>query len=191
MLREKYGGRPLVFALGRDVQYKGFDVLIRAMAHVPATLLLGGEGPLTQELKQLASNTRADVVFVGLISEQLLPAYYHACDVFCFPSVAKTDTFGLVQAEAMACCKPIVNTALLNGVNELAPNGFCALTVTPGNPIELANALIHLITNPELSQQLGNNGRKRLCTDYTVDRMVDATISLYCNITSERTRTVN
>ena len=185
-IRQKYGNGPIIFALGRHVYYKGFNVLIRAMPRVPATLLLGGNGPLTDELKRLASATRARVSFLGAIPEELLAAYYHASDVFCLPSVARTEAFGLVQAEAMACSKPIVNTALKNGVNELAPHGVCSLTVTPGNPIELADALCRLLANNTLARQLGETGRQRITSLYSVRIMVKRTLELYESLSSNR-----
>ncbi|MFN2645569.1 MAG: glycosyltransferase, partial [Burkholderiales bacterium] len=56
-IRRRFGGRFLVFALGRHVYYKGFEYLIRAMRDVPgAVLALGGEGPLTKDLRRAAAD---------------------------------------------------------------------------------------------------------------------------------------
>jgi rhamnosyl/mannosyltransferase len=183
-LRMKYGCGPLIFALGRHVYYKGFEVLIRAMARVPAVLLLGGEGPLTPQLRELATSVGAKVEFVGTISEPMLPVYYHASNVFCLPSVAQTEAFGLVQAEAMACGKPLVNTALGNGVNELAPHDVCALTVSPGDERALAEALTHMLLDTNLSQRLGSAGFERVRAHFTVDVMVRQMLDLYHELIS-------
>lgn len=185
-LRARYGSGPLIFALGRHVYYKGFEVLIRAMPRVSAILLLGGEGPLTQQLRQLAADLRARVEFVGTITEEMLPVYYHACDAFCLPSVAQTEAFGLVQAEAMACGKPLVNTALGNGVNELAPHGLCALTAPPENVDALAEALQRVVTEPGLGARLGAAGRERVRSSFTVDAMVTQTLALYTALADQR-----
>ena len=178
-LRHKYGHKSIVFALGRHVYYKGFDVLIRAMKHVPAMLLLGGEGPLTPELRRLAADSGGQVDIVGQIPESDLPAYFHACDVFCLPSVATAEAFGIVQAEAMACGKPIVNTWLGNGVNELAENGRSALTVSPGDPVALATALNALLSDLGLAHRLGETGKKRIHDDFTSEVMVKNMVNLY------------
>ena len=185
-LRKQYGGGPLIFSLGRHVYYKGFEVLIRAMAHVPATLLLGGEGPLTSQLRQLSNAANARVHFLGMIPESELPLYYHAADVYCLPSIAQTEAFGLVQAEAMACQKPLVNTDLHNGVNELAPNNLCAITVPPNDELALADALNRLIQNPTLAARLGAAGYERISTQYTVTAMVDAVTILYNELLRSR-----
>ena len=178
-LRARYDNRPLVFALGRHVYYKGFEFLLEAMQELPAILLLGGTGPLTPTLKRKAADLNITVDFLGEIPEQLLPTYYHASSVFCLPSVAQTEAFGLVQAEAMASAKPIVNTNLRNGVNELAPNGICALTVEPQSSVQLHNALQTIITNPQLAIKLGNTGCNRIAENYSIDLMLEKTIELY------------
>ena len=186
-LRATHGGGPLVFALGRHVYYKGFDVLIRAMAHVPAVLLLGGEGPLTPTLREQAAAVGARVKLVGNIPEAQLASYFHACDVFCLPSVAQTEAFGLVQAEAMACGKPLVNTALNNGVNELAPNDICALTVPPSDHDALATALRKVLSESHTAMRLGAAGRDRVNKSFTVDAMVTKTLSLYEMVSRQHT----
>lgn len=181
-LRAQHGYKPLVFALGRHVYYKGFDVLIQAMAEVPAVLLLGGDGPMTAELRNLADNTGAQVHFAGEIPEADLPAYFHACDVYCLSSVAPAEAFGIVQAEAMACAKPVVNTWLHNGVNAVAPDGVCALTVNPGDVAALSAALNQVLADPALAQRLGEAGRVRVLQSFSVEAMVRQTLALYASV---------
>ena len=178
-LRARHGNRPMVFALGRHVYYKGFDVLIKAMAQVPAILVLGGEGPLTADLRKLAASSGAQVFFAGAIADEDLPVYFHACDVYCLSSVERAEAFGIVQAEAMACGKPVVNTCLHNGVNELAAKNVSALTVEPGNPAALATALSKILSSPELARRLGETGRLRIQKAFTTDLMIQKTLELY------------
>ena len=183
-LRERLGPKPKVFALGRHVYYKGFSVLIRAMSRIEGTLLLGGHGPLTEDLRVLARDLGVDVVFLGPIPDEELPEYFYASDVFCLPSCDQTEAFGLAQAEAMACGRPIVNTDLGNGVNELAPTGLCALTVPVGDEVALASALSELISNREMAKSLGEAGRVRIKSLYSVSAMVDSTLELYRGLIS-------
>lgn len=182
-LRAAHGG-PIVFALGRHVYYKGFEVLIDAMAQVPGVLVLGGEGPLTEALRARAAPLGSRVVFAGVIPDAELPAYFHACDVFCLPSVAPAEAFGIVQAEAMACGKPVINTWLHSGVNELAAHEVSALTVAPGDPGALAAALRRVLGDAALAQRLGAAGRQRVLRDFTVEAMVRKTLDLYAALTA-------
>ena len=81
-IRARYPGKFLLFALGRHVYYKGFEYLIRALADVPgAVLALGGQGPLTEELRRAAreAGVAERVDFVGRIPDRELAAWYYAC----------------------------------------------------------------------------------------------------------------
>ena len=163
-------------------------MLIRAMRRVNGVLLLGGNGPLHDELRSLAAQMGAPVVFAGEIPEAELPAYFHACDVYCLPSVATAEAFGIVQAEAMLCGKPVVNTQLGNGVNELAPDGVTALTVPPNDADALADALNRVLGDAALARRLGDAGSARVREHFTVDAMVRKTLDLYTRLVEARGR---
>jgi rhamnosyl/mannosyltransferase len=181
-LRQRHPGR-LVFSLGRHVYYKGFDVLLRALAAMPVdvSLILGGTGPLTAELEALAGELgiAARVHFVGLIEETALPAYYQLCDVFCLPAVSRAEAFGIVQVEAMASGRPVVSTRLGNGVDLVNRDGQTGLTVEPGNAGALAAALGELLDNPEKARLLGEQGRRRALAEYGLGQMVERTFETY------------
>jgi glycosyltransferase involved in cell wall biosynthesis len=175
------GGRFLVFALGRHVEYKGFGVLIDAMSKTQAFLILAGEGPLTASLKaqvqRLQLNDR--VLFTGRLSNIEIAAHYHACDAFCLPSITPNEAFGIVQVEAMACGKPVICTKLDNGVNEINPHGITGLTAQVNNPVSLANAINQLISDSALRHQLGNHAKKYAFSKFDVKKMIKEHIKLY------------
>lgn len=173
--------KPVVFALGRHVYYKGFDVLIEAMQHVDAQLILGGEGPLRQSLQEQTDKLgiRHKVMFTGSIPEIDLAAYFHACDLFCLPSVEQSEAFGLVQLEAMACAKPVVCTQLNNGVNVLNVHGETGFAVPVRDSKALAERINQLIDDPALRLQLGEQARSRALNVYSLPAMTASHISLY------------
>ena len=183
-LRTEVGDRPIVFALGRHVYYKGFEVLLDAMRSVDAVLLLGGSGPLTEALRQRAGDlvARGTVRFVGRIDDADLPAYYHAATVYALPSLAQSEAFGLVQLEAMSCGTPIVNCDLGNAVNFVAPSHVCAVTVPPGDAAALASALRRLLDDPALGRRLGLAGALRAKERFSMDAMIDATLTMYRDV---------
>ena len=183
-LKASLGGDkvPVLFAVGRHVYYKGFEYLIRAMIHVPqGILVVGGDGPLTSDLRAMSTSLGlgARVRFVGRIPDAELPFYYHACDVFCMPSVAPAEAFGLVQLEAMACGKPVVCCELHNGVTYVNRDGETGLVVPPRDPQALAAAINKLLGNPALRQRLGERGRNRARTEFSLDAMVAGTLAVY------------
>jgi rhamnosyl/mannosyltransferase len=177
-------GRPIVFALGRHVYYKGFDILINAMQHVDALLILGGDGPLRNQLKAQAEKigVAEKVIFVGRIPEAELGAYFHACDVFCLPSVEQSEAFGLVQLEAMACGKPVVCTQLDNGVNVVHQHGVTGWAVPPRDSIAFSAALQHLLKNPDLRRRMGMAAKERAFSEYSAVTMTKKHIDLYTSL---------
>ena len=188
-VRRRYGGKLLVFALGRHVYYKGFEFLIRALAGMPdAALALGGQGPLTDDLRRVAREAGVEdrVDFVGRIPDQDLPAWYHACDVFCLPSIEPAEAFGIVQVEAMACGRPVVCCQLDNGVNWVNPDGETGLTVAPADPAALRGALARLHRDPALRAQLGEEGRRRAFRLFTAQAMAEATLAVYREVLAQR-----
>ena len=182
-LRKKYVGKKIIFAVGRHVYYKGFDYLLRAMRAVAddAVLLLGGAGPEAATLKALAEDLglAGRVVFTGRIPEDELPHYFHACDIFCLPSVEQGEAFGLVQAEAMACGKPVVCCELNNGVTYVNQAGVTGLVVPPRDPQALAAALNDLLADERMRLAYGHAANARVRREFTVDNMSEGTVAVY------------
>ncbi len=110
-IRDRVPG-PRILFVGRLVYYKGVDLLIDALARCRGSLIIVGEGPLDGPLRSQAMRRGFGdrVTFAGRVSDDDLPAYYQAADAFVLPSIAKTEAFGVVQAEAMAAGLPVVRT---------------------------------------------------------------------------------
>lgn len=173
--------RPVVLFVGRLVYYKGVDVLVRAMAEVDADLVIVGKGPLESELREaaVARGIGDRISFLSMLPDDELRAWYHAADVFCLPSVAVTEAYGLVQLEAHASGLPVVSTDLPTGVPFVNRDGLTGLTVPPGDQAALARALQTLVTDEPLRRTLGEAARERAFRDFTVERMVDGTVQVY------------
>jgi glycosyltransferase involved in cell wall biosynthesis len=180
-IRRRHAEAFLIFALGRHVYYKGFEYLVQAMSEIDAHLIIGGQGPLTESLKQqsYALGLQHRVEFAGRIPDADLPAYYHACDVFCMPSVATAEAFGLVQLEAMACGKPVVCCELRNGVNWVNLHGVTGLAVEPRSPQALTSALQRLKDDALLRTRLGTEAKKRALGQFSLEGMARATLAVY------------
>ena len=179
-VRERLGG-PLVLGVGRLIYYKGFEYLVEAMREVPGTLVLVGEGPLRGELeaKARALGLVGRVHFAGAATEAELAAYLHACDAFVLSSVARSEAFGMVQLEALACGKPVVNTALDSGVPFASRHGESGLTVPPRDAPALAAALRALFAEPARARAYGEAGRRRVEREFTHEVMAARTLALY------------
>ena len=91
--------RPLYLYVGRIAVEKNIDAFLKM--DLPGSKWVIGDGPMREELER----KYPDVRFLGAKPHEALPAYYSCADVFVFPS--RTDTFGLVLIEAMACGVPV------------------------------------------------------------------------------------
>ena len=175
-LRAAWGGKPVVLAVGRLVGYKGFDVLLRAVAGLEVTTVIVGAGPEEARLKSLAP---PGVVFEGRVSDAELPAWYHACDVFCLPSLTIAEAFGVVLLEAAACGKPLVTTALPTGVTAVNRDGVTGLAVPVGDAGALREALRALVGDAARRQAMGLAGRRAVEKEYTTALMADRYLALF------------
>ncbi len=189
-IRQQYENKKIVFALGRHVSYKGFFVLLKALAQMPehCILLLGGQGPLTQSLKKEAENLNIAhrVVFLGGIADEDLPAFYHACDVFCLPSITPAEAFGLVQLEAMAAAKPVVSTRLNTGVDFVNQHQKTGLTVPPNDENALKTALNQILENEDLQKTLGAFAQRRAREEFSLAKMKEAMLQLYQSLLCQK-----
>jgi glycosyltransferase involved in cell wall biosynthesis len=182
-IQRQYGDR-LVISVGRLVYYKGFEYLIRAMAHVRGKLLIVGDGPLREKLRECAASVGVSdkVAFVGEIqNEQIIP-YYHASDVFALASVARSEAFGIVQIEAMAAGIPVVNTSLDSGVPFVSLHEQTGFTVPPSDPVALAASINRLLDDSDLRRTLGNAARRRAQQEFGLETMTRRTLAMYQTI---------
>lgn len=167
---------PRLLFVGRLVYYKGVDVLIHAMARCRGSLVVVGDGPLEASLKSLADRRGMGrrILFAGRVRDEDLPGYYAAADAFVLPSIAKTEAFGVVQAEAMAAGLPVVSTDLPTGVPWVNQHGVSGLVVPPGDVHALGQALGRLVEDPALRARLGEGARRRAERLFARPRMVRA-----------------
>ena len=179
-LRARFGDR-VVLAAGRLIYYKGFEVLLGAMTHLNAHLVIIGEGPLRETLRSQARalGIEARVTFAGEIHQSQIPAWYRAADVFAFPSTARSEAFGIVQLEAMASGLPVVNTQLDSGVPFVSLNEETGFTVPPRDPVALARAINSLLGDRELRARFGQRARQRVREVFTKARMGEQLRAIY------------
>jgi glycosyltransferase involved in cell wall biosynthesis len=180
-MRQLQSSIPVILFVGRLVYYKGLEYLIHAMKELPAQLWIIGTGPLEARLKQLTAQLQLQekISFLGEISERDLPAYFHACEIFALPSVANSEMFGMVQLEAMACCKPVVSTNIPTGVPWVNQHGITGLVVPPGDSAALAQAMRNLLESRALREEMGHAGRSRVEAEFTIAKMVQRMLDLY------------
>lgn len=191
-LRQRFGGRRIVFALGRMVYYKGFDHLIAAARATPddTVIVIGGSGPMLQRLRvSVADQGLADKVCLpGRISDEEIAAYFDAAELFCLPSDSRAEAFGVVLLEAMRAGKPIVASDIPgSGVPWVNVHGTTGLNVPAGDSVALGASICRLLDEREFARQCGLRGRQRYLEYFTAEKMVDACLRLYAELTARAT----
>jgi glycogen(starch) synthase len=179
----------MILFIGRLVGVKGVDRLIMAMSHVlqkipKAKLVIVGLGDLQDYLVNLIRTMRLhdSVKFrFEFIPEEERILHYAACDLAVFPSLY--EPFGIVVLEAMGMERPVVvGAAGVSGMREIViPHGEeqCGFHVNPSNPADIAWGIVSALENPEKRKWLGKNGRQRVLSEFTWDKIAEKTVALY------------
>jgi len=174
-------GCPVVGNVAALVAHKGQRYLIAAAAQVVRSVpdvrfLILGEGELRPALER-------QVRELGLERHVLLPGFtadvgglQKSFDVFAMSSV--TEGLGSAMLDAMADRVPVVATRA-GGIPEAITDERDGLLVPPQDAKALAAALVRLLRDPSLRQQLGDAGRERIIEEFSVDRMVERTVDAY------------
>ncbi len=170
-IRDKYKDKIICFGIGRHVPYKGFTYLIKASKYLDDNfeILIGGKGPLTESLKEEAVNDNK-IEFCGRISDEDLPAYYLACDIFCFPSITKNEAFGIALAEGMYYGKPAVTFTIPgSGVNYVNLENVTGIECPNGDVEAYAKAIKKLANDKKIAEEYGKNAKKRVIENFMFD----------------------
>lgn len=191
VIREKYHRRKIVFTLGRLVAYKGYSHLVDAARYLDDSyvVLIGGTGALRNGLQAQIERLRLQdkVKLLGRIPDDDLASYYGACSVFCLSSVMKTEAFGIVQAEAMSCGKPVVATDIpQSGVPWVNAHGVSGLNVEPGNARALAEAIQEITRDEHTYRRYSERARKRYEDLFTKRQMIRKCINIYENLINDK-----
>lgn len=182
-IQNKYKGKRIVFSLGRHIYYKGFEYLVEAAKDVENTVfLIGGVGPDTDVYKRLVVKYKVDekVFFLGKIESVLLPSFYKAADVFCFPSIEKSEAYGVVQLEAMSVGTPVVSTEIVgSGVSWVNQHNISGLICQPKDVCGLSNTLSLLLNSERTLERLSLGAEKRYLDYFTRRKMVEKCLEVY------------
>jgi glycosyltransferase involved in cell wall biosynthesis len=172
------GGRPVVLAVGRLTEQKGFDVLVAAAARwrevqpAPRTVI-AGDGPMFVQLAAQIRQSGADVLLLG--AREDVPALLATADVFVLSS--RWEARALVLQEAMRAGRAIVATAA-GGTPGLTGND-AAVLVPAGDDAALAAAVLAVLADPSVAAGLGLAARARAATFPSPEDAVRQALALY------------
>jgi glycosyltransferase involved in cell wall biosynthesis len=195
-LRRELGlpaGVPVVTVVSRLNRMKGLEQFLESAAairtRVPdARFLIVGktspnDRPYLSVLTGLAERLGLSdcVVFAGLRTD--VPQLLASDTVSVMPSL--NEALSNVLLESMAAGVPVVATRV-GGTPEAIEHGVNGLLVPAADPGALANAICHLLAEPEMARRLGRAARESINERFSIDRMVSATEELYLSLLDRR-----
>jgi rhamnosyl/mannosyltransferase len=178
-----------VLYVGRLAGYKGIPYLLEAIKKLKnINFVIAGSGEAANEVRNfLDEDVGSHLTFIDrFITEDEKLELISRSDFIAFPSITENEAFGIVQLEAMRYGKPIVNTWLDSGVNFVAPDNICALTVNPCDSNALITAINTLWEDESLRKRLGSDGYERFINFFAEEKFKDSWTSLVQRIFHER-----
>ena len=173
-------GKRVVLSVGTLKDRKGQAMTVRAMPEIlravpNAMYVIVGGGAKEAEIRQVVKTLglESKVVFAGKIRTELLPKAYNIADVFIManrqlPESHDVEGFGIVFLEASACQVPVIG-GRSGGVPDAIADGQTGLLVDGSDPMDIARAVIRVLTDSDLADRFGRAGRDRVCRSLTWD----------------------
>ena len=174
-------GTLVIGVVAQLIRRKGHQVLLEALpevlAHSPELkVLFFGKGPLEAELRDTINRMglAERVQLTGFRDDlsRVLPCL----DVLVHPALKEGLGVSLLQA---SCARLPIVASRVGGIPEAVRDGETGLLVEPGDPVELARALIRLLSDASLRQRLGQAGRRWVEEAFSADLMVDGNLAIY------------
>lgn len=185
----------LLLSVGRLSRRKGFDHVIKALSRLrkkglDAHYALVGIGEDKPYLEQLVQDEGVvqQVHFLGHVSEDDLPRWYNAADLFVMPNReinGDTEGFGMVFLEANACGKPVI-AGIAGGTGGAVLDGKTGFRIDGTSVDELTDHICKLLTDQKLSWQLGQNGLNRAQNSFSWQSIAAKTDKINCAIVKDR-----
>jgi colanic acid/amylovoran biosynthesis glycosyltransferase len=169
--------RPMILFVGRLVEFKGPEFLIKAACEVqkqlPAVeIVVIGEGTLRANLEKLAKQSLRRCQFLGVRNSEEVRNWMNRASLLCMPSVTtrsgEAEGFGMVCAEAQAVGKPVVAFDS-GGISEIISHGSTGFLAAERDWQSLAGYLVALLQSPELRERFGRAGREAMLRQFDLE----------------------
>lgn len=171
--------RHIVLSVGRLVERKGHDMVIRAIAKLkdqfPQILYaIIGDGNYREELEFLVQGLEVEnnVLFLGKLNDTQVKEWYTRCDMFAMPSRqlenGDVEGFGIVFLEANSFGKPVI-AGNSGGIPDAVVDGETGFLVDPLDAEMIADSIERLLLDKTLAQKMGEKGRERTHAEFRWD----------------------
>lgn len=167
---------------GHDLFVRAADIVLKQKPDVSFVILGEDKSPDRRNRAELAGLIESlglqDKVKLAGWAEDVRPFFW---DIDLFVSAARSEPFGLVIAEAMISGIPVIATRS-EGAAEIVEDGVSGVHVPLEDPVAIATAILGLASDRSLRNQLAENARKRVIEHFSLNRMIDETMTFYRSI---------
>ena len=170
--------RGTICFIGSLGQQKNILALLEALKGLPYRIDFIGSGPLSTQLQEAARSNGIKANFLGNIPNHELPEILNQHELFVLPSLWEGMPKTLL--EAMACGLPVVGTNV-SGIKEVIKDGENGLLCdTDSNSIR--QAIIRLMEDEKLRERLGENARKTIEQEFSLEKLIHKELELYAEL---------
>lgn len=171
--------------VGNFATWQGLEYLIKSVPHVlkecpDARFLLVGDGDLKERLESMVKDIGVSdkVIFTGMVPYQNVPYYINASDVCVVPKLPlKSGYSPLKLCEYLACEKPVI-ASRLNGF-EILEEHQMGLLVPPEDEVALAQAIVRMLKDYSLREEMGKNGRQYVVKHRSWESVARKTLEVF------------
>lgn len=180
--KKQYGVRKILF-LGRMCKEKGIGELLTVMPKIKEKypdvhLYLGGVWE-DQELKAKAVPLKDYVTDLGWISGAAKQKYLEKCDIFVMPSYFEGQPVSILEAMANACG---IVASRIGGIPDMIIEDETGIFVKPQDTKTLEEGLCRLLAEPELCRMLGENARRKIENEFSIEDSIKQLLAVYESI---------
>lgn len=176
------GGESCILFVGNLVPRKGLHLLIKSAKQIikenkNVKFVIVGEGPLRNSLIKYAKENKVseNFIFLGKVHDEVLPKLYNCSDIVVLPSLQ--EGLGITLLEAQAAAKPVV-ASKVGGTSDIVLNGETGFLVYP-DIYEIAEAILKLLSDEDLRNLMGSNGRKLVCEKFSWKKCAEKMLNVY------------
>jgi glycosyltransferase involved in cell wall biosynthesis len=182
-------GAPLrLLFVGRLVERKGVEVLVRALARLrhrrDAELVIVGSGNRADNITRTAAleGVSEHVHMRGFVTAEALAREYSDCDIFVLPAVVDdrgdTEGLGVVLLEALAYERPVI-ASRAGGITDIVRDGVTGWLAEPGDAEVLAERILEVASDPDEARRVATRGRQEVAAHFSWERILALTEATY------------
>lgn len=183
---KRCGGHNILF-LGRLCKEKGIGELLAVIPvlrekYPDVHLYLGGIWE-DMDLKKKASALSSCVTDLGWITGEEKKKYLQKCDIFVLPSYFEGQSVSILEAMAYSCA---VAASKTGGIPEMITENETGLFVLPQDTKTLRISLDRLLADPDLCKRLGENARKKVAAEFSIEDNMKRLLAIYEDILARK-----